>query len=100
MEKGHNYEQRLKNAKRFGRPVDHLRRPELRPDVQWVFAEFWKLHTCREWTSAGYGYIPYLRVMEFADRKGYDADTAEEFWEMIHSMDCAMIQHEAKKASE
>lgn len=98
MTKGHNWEQRAKNARRFGKVPDHLIRPTLRGDCAWAYRAFWDLHTCRSYTAGGFGPISFLSVMEYASIKGYGQSASQELWELIHPLDMVMIEEQGKKA--
>lgn len=98
MTKGHNWEKRVKNAKRFGPLPEHLKRPALRMDCAFVYRAFWEdLHSCREYTAGGFGPIPHHRVIKYAMDLGLSRTEAQEMWTLIHEMDVALIEEQTKK---
>lgn len=67
-------------------------RPELAPGLEFFYASFWELSTCR---SLGWvvGPIPWTAVCEWSRRHGLDDEQAADLEHVIRAMDAVFLGH-------
>jgi hypothetical protein len=72
--------------------------PELYAGLEWVYLAFTELTTERP-SGLGTGYIPWSRIVEYADREGItDPEQREDFQDLIRALDRGYVRWRAAKA--
>lgn len=69
-------------------------RPILPPDLEWVWDAWRDLSTCRQYTMAGAGPIPWLAIHEWARHHGVTPDEEDELRQWVWALDSEMMKRD------
>jgi hypothetical protein len=79
-------------------PQALLTKPEIPPQIVWVWVAFSDLNTTRPMGMSGLGMISWLSVWEYSKAKRLDADDFELLWTCIQAMDKVFLEWQEKES--